>query len=472
MSRLPKQPRAPGGVKYALTVPQSVLFADLSLQGNRRSVFKRSAGIDYEPEYVAIDAGGAMRWNYDDDKELNDALLKGSDTVADAVDSFVRLMERTAGELDDVSKSLASAKIRDSGELLAGLKTYWRAYEDHMTSLFTFWNVEHMLSDTLTAELKSSGRQQEVEDGLARYLIPDKPNYFVKERADLKKLAAKFNVTSSTAHASQPLTNALKAHREKYGFLIEPFNMDNPLSVDDLLERTKEAAAEPIAIREEWSDFSDLDPDLKRLAVLAQRFTFWKNERLDLFALADSRVRRLYRAAAEALSLKPDELFAMTKAEITGSLESGKVVVSNGDIRQRQKAYCLILAEGRIGFCQPSVSSAKSIDDVVQELTGVSASGGVARGKVRLIKSLKDAKDLKKGEIIVTAMTRPEMGAALDRAAAFVTDEGGMLCHAAIISREMKKPCVIATGNATKMLTNGQMVEVDGTKGVVKILGD
>lgn len=62
------------------------------------------------------------------------------------------------------------------------------------------------------------------------------------------------------------------------------------------------------------------------------------------------------------------------------------------------------------------------------------------------------------------------MGAALDRAAGFITDEGGLLCHAAIISREMKKPCVIATGNATSALKTGDLIEVDGTQGIVKII--
>ena len=67
-------------------------------------------------------------------------------------------------------------------------------------------------------------------------------------------------------------------------------------------------------------------------------------------------------------------------------------------------------------------------------------------------------------------MTRPEMGAALDRAAAFVTDEGGLMCHAAIISREMKKPCVIGTSEATTLLKNKMMVKVNGDRGTVEVV--
>jgi pyruvate,water dikinase len=58
----------------------------------------------------------------------------------------------------------------------------------------------------------------------------------------------------------------------------------------------------------------------------------------------------------------------------------------------------------------------------------------------------------------------------MQKAAAFVTDEGGLTCHAAIVAREMKKPCIIGTKIATKVLKDGDMVEVDANKGIVKIL--
>jgi pyruvate,water dikinase len=65
-------------------------------------------------------------------------------------------------------------------------------------------------------------------------------------------------------------------------------------------------------------------------------------------------------------------------------------------------------------------------------------------------------------------MTFPSMIMAMERAAAFVTDEGGILCHAAIIAREMKKPCVIATKNATKAFKDGDLIEVDANTGIVR----
>ena len=78
---------------------------------------------------------------------------------------------------------------------------------------------------------------------------------------------------------------------------------------------------------------------------------------------------------------------------------------------------------------------------------------------------------IKKAEevfVLVTSMTRPEMVVAMEKAAAIVTDEGGITSHAAIVSRELKIPCIIGTKVATKILKNGDLVEVDAFKGIVR----
>ncbi len=77
---------------------------------------------------------------------------------------------------------------------------------------------------------------------------------------------------------------------------------------------------------------------------------------------------------------------------------------------------------------------------------------------------------LKRGDILVAATTGPEIMAACQRAGAIVTDEGGITSHAAIVSRELNIPCIIGTKIATKVLKDGQLVEVDAEKGVVKII--
>jgi len=98
---------------------------------------------------------------------------------------------------------------------------------------------------------------------------------------------------------------------------------------------------------------------------------------------------------------------------------------------------------------------------------GLGASPGVASGTVRLYEEGMSLDIVKEGDILVTSMTMPDMVPAMSRSAAIVTDEGGMTCHAAIISRELGVPCVVGTGNATELLKGGAIVTVDGTSGKV-----
>jgi len=100
-------------------------------------------------------------------------------------------------------------------------------------------------------------------------------------------------------------------------------------------------------------------------------------------------------------------------------------------------------------------------------LKGLGASPGIASGKVKVIFSEKEISKVGEGDILVTTMTTPDMVPAMKRAAAIVTDEGGMTCHAAIVSRELGVPAVVGTREATKILKDGMVVTVDGEKGII-----
>jgi pyruvate, water dikinase len=100
-------------------------------------------------------------------------------------------------------------------------------------------------------------------------------------------------------------------------------------------------------------------------------------------------------------------------------------------------------------------------------LSGSGASPGIGVGVVRIIKSMSDLPKIKKGDVLVTEMTNPDMVVAMERSVAIVTDEGGLTSHAAIVSREMGIPAVVGTGNATSVLFDGMKITVDGSNGKV-----
>ena len=103
-------------------------------------------------------------------------------------------------------------------------------------------------------------------------------------------------------------------------------------------------------------------------------------------------------------------------------------------------------------------------------LKGIGASPGIVEGRVYVFSSHEDVSSFQEGDILVTTITNPTMVQAMIKAAAFITDIGGIASHPAILSREMGIPCIVNTKEATKKLKNGMRVRVDGQKGEVYVL--
>lgn len=104
-----------------------------------------------------------------------------------------------------------------------------------------------------------------------------------------------------------------------------------------------------------------------------------------------------------------------------------------------------------------------------QEIRGSIACKGIVRGIARVVLDPR-VQSFNDGEILVTGMTRPEYLPIMKKSAAVVTDEGGITCHAAIVSRELNIPCIIGTKNATQIIKDGDLIEVDADNGIVRII--
>lgn len=102
-----------------------------------------------------------------------------------------------------------------------------------------------------------------------------------------------------------------------------------------------------------------------------------------------------------------------------------------------------------------------------KKVVGQRAYPGKVKGVAKVFLNYENSKDFKKGEIMVSVNSNPKLMSIIKKAGAIVTDEGGITCHASIISRELKIPCVVGTKNATEVLKDGDIVEVDANTGIV-----
>ncbi|EKE20566.1 MAG: Pyruvate, water dikinase [uncultured bacterium] len=188
----------------------------------------------------------------------------------------------------------------------------------------------------------------------------------------------------------------------------------------------------------------------------------------------------LIKEIGKRFDTKVIELFFYTYEEMILLLAKNKKVNKN-IIDKRKKGYLLFID----GQEKEIITGKKFIDTFKKfnasnnkkekKLFGAVAMCGKARGRVKLIlhnrrNISKKVSEFKKGEILVTEMTRPGTIVACNQAAAIITDEGGITSHAAVIARELKIPCIVGTKHATQVLKDGDLVEVNANRGVVKII--
>ena len=150
----------------------------------------------------------------------------------------------------------------------------------------------------------------------------------------------------------------------------------------------------------------------------------------------------------------------------------GEIPLSKGELTLRKQACSVELKNNkRIVFSGPDAlkhfegHQSTSENSIIKGIIGFK---GIVKGMVQIIKSREDIAKFKKGNILVAITTNPNHLPAMQKASAFVTDEGGITCHAAIVARELKIPCIIGTKSATKVLKDGDIVEVDANSGMIR----
>lgn len=161
-----------------------------------------------------------------------------------------------------------------------------------------------------------------------------------------------------------------------------------------------------------------------------------------------------------------EELLELAKMAIRTEAHYG----SPQDMEWAEEGGRFYLVQSRpITTLEPEAGEGVSEERRVGELlvSGLGASPGIVSGRVRVISSPKDGARLKEGEILVAPITTPDWVPTMRRASALVTDSGGMTSHAAIVSRELRIPCVVGTRKGTRVLRDDELVTVDGAKGRV-----
>lgn len=389
----------------------------------------------------------------------------------------------------------------DKRKMLAIFNRYWRLLFLSQPIGDINLNIDEIYLKRLAKNLKKFLEALGQGNKFSKYLIdlttPWKTLITMKE--DLDFLQIVWRVKQAKA---DNVTALLKKHLKKYEWIpcwydnapwALPYlrnRLNSELKISNLSERIQRLKDYPRRVKTKarrlTNELRIKGTLLKDLAGM-RAFTYIRTE-IDLHTgFVVHRARPLYVRLAELLGLTFEQLKFLTPEEIRLALR-GKLITKElvRRLKPRQKFAVQIFNRDKqkilVGkkarqfikkvVAELNINKIKTVLKDVNELKGIGASlgTGVVKGLARVIGSIAQLATMKEGEVLVVPSTSVDYVAAMKKAAAIVTEVGGLTCHAAIVSRELGKPCVVNTLSATKVFKTGDLLEVDAKRGVVRTL--
>jgi phosphoenolpyruvate synthase/pyruvate phosphate dikinase len=406
---------------------------------------------------------------------------RGFNVVADEVNVAIKKKNISNKELAEFWRRMDAGFIRV-------IPWFWYPY---------YLSIENMLSDRVKKNLEkyrvSVEQITDFDDALLGLIFPTKKTGFQLEQANLYSLVRlaekKKNFVRDPA-----FRKAARAYLRKYDwlttFILSPLL---PMTFEELVRRVTEAMKngfrETFELQQRanrknqkttkeilglFKNNSRLLRDIENARELGYVLTAGVEEAY----ISSSRYLNFIQLVARRIEVKFEDTKYFLSREIIAMLEKDERVPVKV-VAERRKGFAMMTVGGKqylsVGAEGHEISewidkALNTVDVSLRELKGQVACKGFSQAVVRIALQPSEAHTLKEGEILVCPMTNPDYVPAMKRASAIVTDEGGLLSHAAIMSRELGRPCVIATKIATKILKTGDLVEVNANNGVVKII--
>ncbi|MBI3032206.1 hypothetical protein HYY69_01920 [Candidatus Woesearchaeota archaeon] len=335
------------------------------------------------------------------------------------------------------------------------LKSYYKDYYNGLINFCVILWKSFYLVDIMAIIFKEALEQElppeKVEDAIKHYSHPS-------EKAVLLRIADYFK----KEHDTNKRIEYVKEHAPWIG------NTDPFVKPLDSTQIREYVLSFKINNNEQYENHPDFHVKNKEIIKVYQKFLYIKDKRdeyrREAFYLGQKLVtqlaKRLHLVNDKDLGYLLPEETMLSKKQIDAIIEKRKeafIVEMHGETITTQQGKEILN-----NFIE------KQLTEQIHEIKGIVGSKGKTIGKVQVITKREDLQRFEEGNILVAVTTNPEYIVAMQKASAFITDEGGITCHAAIVAREMNKPCIVGTKIATKVFKNNDMIEVDGEKGIIR----
>lgn len=434
--------------QYVFTVrrPYAPLFMTMIWQGMATAKYYQGLVDTPCPIFDTLDVNGLVYYALPDLHRARDIVFR---------------------DWQDPKKMQRAQKIFDQREidlLLASKKDFpffLQAYEKYSPAILLPWQAEEPVADKMRELLGKKCSPERAAELMSTLNIPLKDNLHKQEEYELVR------------------AKNLKAHVKKYEWLKSRYGAIDPYTLGEARAKLKginkkeflaDFRAKKQQIHSAIKEAKTILGDKSHLVDFMQYIVYYRTHRTDTLNRAQYLYVSHLKKMAKKRRLTYWQLLFCTRDEVVKDN-----IPPKRELVARQKDYVIILEDG-VGRCVSGAEADKIRSFLHEDVSGVKvvkgaiAFKGIVRGRARLIFGTDDFSRVKVGDIIITSMTNPHMIPIMKKAAAFVTNEGGITCHAAIVSRELGIPCVIGTKVATEVLRDGDQVEVNANHGVIKVL--
>jgi len=434
--------------------------------------------------------------------ELKNAKEKIEKKVArkfNTIRKIIKNIRREAKILIDFSNNLSNIDFEKCSK--RKLKVLFRRYCEINVKMRQGFMIDHFVEEYLVSQLtkalspKIEAYGKELSVIIPELITPEKLTGYGKAEYKLLKLASKIENDKKLKNIFKnysfkeikekikdlKIEEKIKKYTEEFKWIKIRAMLGTPLTEKDVIFQLKEALTEG-NISEKLRKRVKKYLRLKQSKKIAPFITILKeiglllNDLMETIAKSSLKLMPFFNFIGKRMGFTYNELIFLTPKEIERLIEDKKI--NKEIIRKRKKEYAIYAEKGKIKIYEgKKIKRLRKKYILKQKLKrvhpffkGIPAYPGKVRGRVRIVQSQKTFKTFKKGEILVAVHTTPDFVVIMKKASSIVTDIGGLTSHAAIVSRELKIPCIVGTKIATKVLKDGDLIEVDAEKGIVKIL--
>jgi phosphohistidine swiveling domain-containing protein len=329
-------------------------------------------------------------------------------------------------------------------------------------------------------------------------MVEEKESFMILKAISADKKAKKIflqknlaDIASSLSEIEPKLKRKIINHYQKwrwvpYTYIGPAYDLDYYLEIwsgllKENIDINKHLEKIDLQIRELKPKKGQIIKELKlsrqdiELFEIASEIIYLKSYRKDCWFLGCYAIEPILKETAKRMHLTLKQVRFMDWKEIAPALEKG---FFSSDILNKRIEFSIFYQQGQKRTIYHTVQAKKFLSKLNLEkeevkktdhLQGTCACPGKAKGEVKIINLPDEMNKMNKGDVMVAHTTFPALVPAMKKASAIVTDDGGITCHAAIVARELKIPCVVGTKFATQVFHDGQLVEVDADKGTIKI---